>query len=874
MPHRIIAPSPPDQRNLPMLHVRLLALTLFWVVFMTGLAVRPAAGAALPDAATVEQLMPQRHGLIVVLGTTDGELERDLARAYEGGVLIHGIASTRQASDAARITLRDAGQYGIASVQAGGVVEGKLPYATHVVNAVVASGATLQAMGVQRDGVERVLRPGGVLITDTSGRWQASEVKRPEAMDIWTHFKHDHTNNGVSRDELVGPITTVRWIQDYAFAGYHMINAALPVTDGDVVVTGHKFYGRVSGRDAFNGLPRWQRRLGWIKKDASPVYWGFIAGPYYLTEAQPHLSKDGPPTLIRLSDGSVAGQLRAAGPVRGEGVKIHHNSSQEHTSVALDGKLYISIGNRLRCIDLDSHELLWDYTGKTDAIIYPTLDKRGERLFCVETNTQRLAFGRWPGGRVAALTCLDAATGDVEWRNDKDYDGRFTSYPSYRDGKLLLHSTTGIISIEGHDKEPVANITLVDASSGKPIWETRGYHGQDAGRRAGTARILQSGLLLDDHAFVGNAGGGVFYDLKDGSPIRELGLDVTNQRCERVTATQKTLLGGFGWQVDLAEGTYVDQNVARSGCATGAVPANGMVYKTPNGCGCFAQLRGFGGFASDTTPSPLPANGRVERDLAPGPGGYEPTPLEQPELTTYSRGVNHWKNAVSVRKPILDEDVPILRREWHNNEYVPVKIESAKVGDLTLNVFPNEHRVEAVRDGKIAWTLTADARILHTPLVHAGRVYVGSADGWVYCVQPESGKVAWRALAAPAHRRMVAYGQLESAWPVMNLLVHRDMIWAPAGRHPELDGGIRIVALDPTSGKTVYETTLAEDTAHRNLPVGEQLDHEHQNPIVNGGLAFIEGELYLTNPLWALNTGRDQSPQKRWSVKIPMPDSN
>lgn len=52
---------------------------------------------------------------------------------------------------------------------------------------------------------------------------------------------------------------------------------------------------------------------------------------------------------------------------------------------------------------------------------------------------------------------------------------------------------------------------------------------------------------------------------------------------------------GFGTYLD-AQGNYVDQSIARSGCASGAIPANGMTCHANNGCWCFAQVRGVLGF--------------------------------------------------------------------------------------------------------------------------------------------------------------------------------------------------------------------------------------------------------------------------------------
>lgn len=46
------------------------------------------------------------------------------------------------------------------------------------------------------------------------------------------------------------------------------------------------------------------------------------------------------------------------------------------------------------------------------------------------------------------------------------------------------------------------------------------------------------------------------------------------------------------------------------------------------------------------------------------------------------------------------------------------------------------------------------------------RVLFGSRDGWVYCLQASDGQLVWRFRAAPEERKMMAFEQLESTWPV------------------------------------------------------------------------------------------------------------
>ena len=54
---------------------------------------------------------------------------------------------------------------------------------------------------------------------------------------------------------------------------------------------------------------------------------------------------------------------------------------------------------------------------------------------------------------------------------------------------------------------------------------------------------------------------------------------------------------------------------------------------------------------------------------------------------------------------------------------------------------------------------------------------VGCADGWVYALRADNGEQVYRLRIAPAERRIMAYGQIESAWPVSGRVSWSLMIW-------------------------------------------------------------------------------------------------
>jgi outer membrane protein assembly factor BamB len=117
-------------------------------------------------------------------------------------------------------------------------------------------------------------------------------------------------------------------------------------------------------------------------------------------------------------------------------------------------------------------------------------------------------------------------------------------------------------------------------------------------------------------------------------------------------------------------------------------------------------------------------------------------------------------------------------------------------------------------NGKTLWSFTAGGRVDSPPTICQGRAVFGCHDGWVYCLRAADGQLAWRFRAAPGERKVVAFGQLESAWPVCgSVLVAGGVAYCVAGRASVLDGGVYAYALDVASGKQLDRLTLHETQA-------------------------------------------------------------
>jgi len=109
-------------------------------------------------------------------------------------------------------------------------------------------------------------------------------------------------------------------------------------------------------------------------------------------------------------------------------------------------------------------------------------------------------------------------------------------------------------------------------------------------------------------------------------------------------------------------------------------------------------------------------------------------------------------------------------------------------------------------DGKRLWTFYSEGAIRFAPLCHEGKVYFGSDDGYVYCVDGESGELVWKFQAAIGERRIIANGRISSQWPVRTGLAMRDnVVYAACGVFPSEDRGVMVYALTAAGGKPVWK---------------------------------------------------------------------
>ena len=752
-------------------------------------------------------------GLVVHLGCGDGTLTAALGEREE--FLVQGLDVKAENVAAARKRLQASGAYGRISV---GLFTGRrLPYVENSVNLIVAEDVG----NVERDELLRVLAPSGVAYVKQDGGWDKIVKPRPDSIDEWNHYLHDPSNNAVAHDQQVGSPRHLQWTCGPSWSRHHDHMASMSAMVSD---NGRVFYILDEGpREAILLPPQWSL----IARDA---FSGVLLWKRAIDEWNTHLwpLKSGPNQLPR-------------------------------RLVAADGRVYVTLGINapVTALDAATGETVTTYQGTeytdeillADATLFLLAGKSPNKWTSYRPNSTyvwdnpRRANTEWAWDQAArSLMAIDAETGSVKWKQDQRvvpltlgldaqhvvlFTGEELICVSRTDGKLLWKSAapqrknpfpTGygptLVIEDGVVLLSVENraMTAFAVANGETLWSAPHHPG---GHASPDDMLVVNGVVWSG-AVAGGQDTGVFTgrDIHTGEIKREFPPDVNppwfHHRCYRSRATDRYFIASrTGIElIDLGSQHWDINHWVRAGCLYGFMPCNGLIYATPHSCGCFleSKLFGFNALAGPSPAREVPRDAPVASVLEKGPAYDDP-------LSGKAAGADEW--------PLYRHDA---ERSGSVKTAVPAKLAvtwQATLGGRLSSVVAAEdkvlvaaidaHTVHALdaATGTEAWAFTAGARIDSPPAIYQGRVLFGSSDGYVYCLRVADGALAWRFRAAPREERLMAHEQLESVWPVSgSVLVHDGVVYCVAGRSAFLDGGLRLVRLDPRTGEKLSETVI------------------------------------------------------------------
>ncbi|MGB2821511.1 MAG: PQQ-binding-like beta-propeller repeat protein, partial [Phycisphaerae bacterium] len=713
------------------------------------------------------------------------------------------------------------------------------PYIDNLVNLLVADDLG----GVPKEEVLRVLAPLGVAWVRSDGGWEKITKPWPGDIDEWTHYLHDASGNAVAKDRVVGPPRRVQWVEGPLWQRHHELNAnpnAFVSAKGRIfyicdeapaTVTGLPDQWALVARDAFNGVLLWKRPVpewgwkAWSLREAG----GRFNLPVYIPR---RLVAAGDRLYVTLGFNAPLTALDAA---TGKTIKTYEAAKFTDEIMHQEGVLVLSVNKasqkpglirdeapvkkQVVALKADTGEVLWkqgDYVGissKADSferITHLSLAVGPEHVFLVEED---------------AVVCLDLKTGRELWRTPRGEKKPRRGHIPYNPPNLCTLLAHQDVALFAQPEEPYTRktwnqgvkcvLTGISAATGKVLWT----HPCSKWGPGVKADVFAIGELVWTHAADEYAVIGI--DLHSGEVKRKFSTEeafreVHHHRCFRNKATERYLLTarrGIEF-LDLKDEQCQKHHWVRGACRYGILPCNGLVYVPPHPCRCYVDIKISGFHALAAAPE----------KAAEGSAGAPPL-----EKGTAYEGIRNPQSAIrngddwptyrhdAARSGSTGADVPVkLARLWQAR--LGGRLSACTVaGPTVFAAVIDQHRLCALDagDGSLLWDYTAGGRVDTPPTIYRGLVLFGSADGWVHCLRASDGELAWRFRAAPQERRVVAFGRLESPWPVHGtVLVADGVAYVAAGRSTHLDGGIRVCAIRPDTGQLIRELKTLNAQPH------------------------------------------------------------
>ena len=169
----------------------------------------------------------------------------------------------------------------------------------------------------------------------------------------------------------------------------------------------------------------------------------------------------------------------------------------------------------------------------------------------------------------------------------------------------------------------------------------------------------------------------------------------------------------------------------------------------------------------------------------------------------------------SPTRPVPAWDEPALWDGWSkvhdlkNRQVFDKAIHVAVSGNRLFFGSPIDDQVHCldVETGESIWTFFTEGPVRLAPAIDDDKIYVGSDDGYVYCLQDDSGKLIWNRRLGPTNRRVAGNGRVISPWAIRtSVVVRAGTLYCGAGVIPS--EGVYICSMNAATGSEIWRTQM------------------------------------------------------------------
>jgi len=698
--------------------------------------------------------------------------------------------------------------------------------------------------------------PDARVMQDDSGLWAIVTKPQLAGAAEWTHRLFDSAFNPISTDTAFILPSMTQWLDtpyNHGAGAPRMAGGRLlMVMEGQYHSRPEVDVNFLIMRDAYNGQILWRRDLG--TKYAADHYLSSVvltADAVYLVD-MPNptvlvLDPDTGKELRRIDCATLGKQVKwialrdgalfaAGGDTDDTGGGWLGVAGAQHMKFAIgmgsDASFQhgLAIGKcrKIAAFDLKTGGPLWVYDGESDSIPEFLIAARNGRVYFM--NQEKYAGA------------LDAKTGKLLWTNPE-------AAAIYR--KSIASRVPGFVAstgelMAGNDillfARPAASRIALNEADGKMLWNAP-YLGHQT----------CCSLIWDKYVL-----GKPSVELRTGKPaFTEKGANPYRNICSFGAATEKYFLGS---QESPAYDFSAMKPVTRAPffhkapCSMGSVVGEGILFMSSFHCACNYQLNGnIVEMSGDARQYQKPAveSERLTVSAKPDPAAsLAMTPSDWPVFRANNNRSNASAASVpanvaqrwtySPSKPYINPTYPSDRSETSWEPAQPIA-----VGNLVIASGPDGVvRAMDLTTGKPVWTFRTGGQIAQPPAVVDGRAFVASGDGFLYCLEAATGRELWRFRAAPAERRMMAYGHLVSTWPLFAGVLVQDGVVYTAASLLNMDA-THVYALDAKTGHIIWQNN------NSGLP-----DEKYEaGATAVGTLAIAQGRLWVRTISYDLKTG-------------------